>query len=160
MELLIRNQWSPGRPPRRRPLSQKRAESLLTALLRREARDTNVEVSVLFCDDPVIHSLNREYRGIDRPTDVLSFSLVEGDAEPALPAVGPTEPLPLGDLVISVETARRQAEAQGHSLAREVEWLLLHGMLHLLGYDDTTDDGLQSMIARQRAVLDEMSCSD
>jgi probable rRNA maturation factor len=131
-------------------------ERLLTVLLRRERANGNVEVSVLFCDDLVIHALNREYRRIDRPTDVLSFSLQDGDSE-MLPPAREHEPLALGDLVISLETAARQAQAQGHSLAREVEWLLLHGMLHLLGYDDTTDDGLQDMIARQRAVLDELA---
>jgi probable rRNA maturation factor len=133
-------------------------ERLLTALLRRERGDADVEVSVLFCDDPVIHTLNREYRGIDRPTDVLSFSLQGSDAGTP-PLVAEQEPVALGDVVISLETAARQAEAQGHSLAREVEWLLLHGLLHLLGYDDATDDGLQSMIARQRAILDELALS-
>jgi probable rRNA maturation factor len=139
-------------------------ETLVTALLRREGRSPNVELSVLFCDDPIIQALNRDYRGIDRPTDVLSFAQeggvrcsVFGDGE------GPVEPehrtpntehlIPIGDVVISLETAARQAQAQGHSLRREVEWLLLHGTLHLLGYDDETEDGLRSMIARQEAVL-------
>src|SRR5438876_512999 len=73
MELLTRSQWSPGRPPRRPPLSRKCMKSLVAALLRHERRDPNVELSVLFCDDPVIQALNRDYRGIDQPTDVLSF---------------------------------------------------------------------------------------
>ena len=61
----------------------------------------------------------------------------------------------LGDVVISLETAERQAKAQKHSLRREVEWLLLHGTLHLLGYDDTDEAGLQQMIERQQAVMAE-----
>ena len=65
-----------------------------------------------------------------------------------------------GDVVISLETARRQAEAQQLPLAREVEWLLLHGMLHLLGYDDATEQGLQEMVARQQAVLDELATDE
>jgi probable rRNA maturation factor len=147
-------------------------ESLVTALLRREGRDPHVELSVLFCDDPVIHALNRDYRGFDHPTDVLSFSLLEeaenAASEPGIhPPFGGREerpqgadtehPLPLGDVVISVETAERQARSQGHSLSREVEWLLLHGALHLLGYDDATEEELQAMIERQRAVLEELA---
>src|SRR5712692_9385287 len=73
MELLTRSQWSPGRTPRRPPLSRKRMESLVAALLRHDGRDPDVELSVLFCDDPVIQTMNRDYRGIDQPTDVLSF---------------------------------------------------------------------------------------
>jgi probable rRNA maturation factor len=131
-------------------------ERLLTVLLHREGRGASVELSVLFCDDRVIQALNQQYRGLDRPTDVLSFgqSSEEVGAQPGEPGM----PLPelLGDVVISLETAERQAEAQGHALSQEVEWLLLHGTLHLLGYDDATDDGLQEMIARQRGVLEEM----
>lgn len=97
----------------------------------------------MFCDDPFIRDLNREYRGFDRPTDVLSF---------------PQESLPggpdlLGDVVISVETALRQAKAQRHPLAREVAWLLCHGVLHLLGYDDETEEGLEQMRRRQQGAL-------
>ena len=140
-------------------------ESLVTALLRREGCDGDVELSVLFCDDPVIHALNRDYRGIDLPTDVLSFPLQEG-VESAVAGVGdePSYPTPdsrlptlLGDVVISVETAERQAQAQGHSLDREVEWLLLHGILHLLGYDDATEEELRAMIERQQVVLEELT---
>jgi probable rRNA maturation factor len=126
-------------------------ESLVTALLRREGRDPAVEVSLLFCDDPVIRDLNREYRGLDRPTDVLSFGL-EGPAEPTEAQLAP-----LGDIVISLETAKRQAVAQRHSYRREVAWLLLHGTLHLLGYEDTTEDGLQCMIVRQEAAMGELN---
>jgi probable rRNA maturation factor len=125
----------------------------VTALLRREGRNTDVELSVLFCDDPVIQSLNRDYRGIDQPTDVLSFS--QQEVAPDEPGFWMTQdaPQPLGDVVISLETAQRQAAAQRHSVCRELEWLLLHGTLHLLGYDDTTEDGLQDMIARQTELL-------
>jgi probable rRNA maturation factor len=98
---------------------------------------------VLFCDDTFIQGLNREYRGQDKPTDVLSFA-----QEPV-----PGGPELLGDVVISVDTARRQAQEQGHSLSREVEWLLCHGMLHLLGYDDETEEGLEQMCRRQHETL-------
>src|SRR5439155_7765993 len=108
MELLTRNQSSPDQPPRRPPLSRKRMEALVAALLRREGRDPDVELSVLFCDDPVIQALNREYRGIDRPTDVLSFAQEPedgrrqsvDDSEDGLPA---SDSRLLGDVVISLE---------------------------------------------------------
>jgi probable rRNA maturation factor len=103
----------------------------------------DAEVSVVFCDDAFIRDLNRDFRGLDEPTDVLSF---------------PQEPIPggpdvLGDVVISVETAHRQARAQRHSLTREVEWLLCHGVLHLLGYEDETEEGLERMRRRQEETL-------
>jgi len=74
--------------------------------------------------DPEIHSLNRQYRGKDKPTDVLSFPLADE-----------LHPFLLGDVVISVETATRQAQRRGHSLREELQILLIHGILHLLGYD-------------------------
>jgi probable rRNA maturation factor len=98
---------------------------------------------VVFCNDTFIRELNREYRGQDGPTDVLSFA-----QEPV-----PGGPDLLGDVVISVETAERQAREQGHSLAREVEWLFCHGVLHLLGYDDETEEGLEQMRQYQYETL-------
>lgn len=141
--------------------------SLVATLLRLEAHDPDVELSVLFCDDPVIQALNRDYRGLDCPTDVLSFAqeAEDGGHRPAGSAEGggmvlgtgdTTDSRLLGDVVISVETAERQARARGHSLRREVEWLLLHGTLHLLSYDDETEEGLQAMLRRQEAVLAEL----
>jgi probable rRNA maturation factor len=86
------------------------------------------EVSVLFLDDKGIQELNREYREIDRPTDVLSFALNEGNLPDPNPEVW-------GDIVISVESAARQAQDAGHSFENEITRLLVHGALHLLGYD-------------------------
>lgn len=92
------------------------------------------EVSVLLTDDATIRSFNLEYRGKDEPTDVLSFAMDEGDdAEPEV--VGGSEEHLLGDIVISVETAARQAEEYAHSLERETGFLAVHGLLHLLGFD-------------------------
>ena len=92
----------------------------------------SVELSIVLCDDATIQSLNREWRGKDAPTDVLSFSLREGDDDDPgllLPIVM------LGDLVLSIDTARMQAEERGHSLRDELRVLLVHGLLHLLGFD-------------------------
>lgn len=86
------------------------------------------EVSVVFVDDQEIQKLNRDYRGIDRPTDVLSFALNEGELPDPHPDIW-------GDIVISVETAARQAQEAGLSFDGEITRLLIHGALHLVGYD-------------------------
>jgi probable rRNA maturation factor len=100
------------------------------------------EVSVLFCGDARIRELNRRYRGKDRPTDVLAF-----------PA-GPESPGLLGDIAISVPYAARQARRRREPRAREIDRLLLHGFLHLLGYDHETDDGeMEALEARLRRRL-------
>lgn len=108
------------------------------------------EVSVVFADDAYIRELNRDYRGIDKATDVLSFALEEGD-EPAV-AGGPDEIL-LGDIVISLETAARQAAEFGHSLERELAYLTVHGMLHLIGHDHMDDDEKAVMRRREEEIL-------
>lgn len=97
--------------------------------------DRDLEVSVILVDDDRMRELNRTWRGVDRPTDVLSFPQLEpGEGEPHL-ASGPDAPVLLGDVVISLERAREQALEYGHSLEREVGFLTAHGILHLLGYD-------------------------
>ncbi len=111
------------------------------------------EVSLMFTDDETIHEMNREYRGIDRPTDVLSFALEEGEEEEIYG--GPEENL-LGDIIISVETAVRQAEEYGHSVEREMSFLALHGMLHLLGYDHMEEEERQEMRAQEKAILESL----
>ena len=112
--------------------------------------DDLAEVSLMFTDDETIHEMNREYRGIDRPTDVLSFALEEGEEEEIYG--GPEENL-LGDIIISVETATRQAEEYGHSVEREMAFLALHGMLHLLGYDHKEEEERKEMRAQEEAIL-------
>ena len=104
------------------------------------------ELSVLLCDDGFIQPLNKDYRGRDQPTDVLSFAMREGEL------ADPEDPL-LGDVVISVQTARRQAALQGHSAAREVQILLVHGLLHLLGQHHGDDEERRRMFAEQARLL-------
>lgn len=110
----------------------------------------NNEVSLVFCDDAYIQNLNRDYRGKDQPTDVLSFALNEGE-EPEI-VDGPAQVL-LGDIIISLETAARQAEEYNHSLEREVAYLTVHGMLHLLGYDHMTEEDKAEMRMEEEHVL-------
>jgi probable rRNA maturation factor len=102
-----------------------------------EARAKRVRLSVLLCGDRRMRVLNRRFRRIDRPTDVLSFSSFEAAESRAAARRGEF----LGDLVIDVPYAARQARRLGHGLGREVQILLAHGLLHLLGYDHETDDG-------------------
>ena len=108
------------------------------------------ELSIVLCDDAFMRPLNRDYRGKDAATDVLSFAMQEGD--------GLLEDDPvLGDLVISVETAARQAEEQGHDLDAELRVLLVHGLLHLLGYDHEVDEAeAAEMRAAEAKLLGEM----
>ncbi|MEM9862394.1 MAG: rRNA maturation RNase YbeY [Myxococcota bacterium] len=116
------------------------AAAMLQAVGRPDA-----ELSVLLCDDARIHELNRDYRGKDQATDVLAFALGEGEHVIDVDL--------LGDVVISVPTARRQASEHGQSLAAEVRTLLAHGLLHLLGYDHQTRDEYRRMMARQHVLV-------
>jgi probable rRNA maturation factor len=110
-------------------------------------RAKRVSLSVLLCGDARMRALNRAWRGVDRPTDVLSFPAFEASAARAAARRGKF----LGDLVIDVPCAARQARRRGHALGREVQILLAHGLLHLLGYDHETDGG--TMFRLQRRIL-------
>ncbi len=115
----------------------------------------SADVSVLLADDATVHALNRDYRGQDKPTDVLSFA--QRDPSPGFPT-RPSIPgvrEALGDVIISVDTAARQAEERGREIEDELALLTVHGILHLLGYDDSTEEGAEEMRARERAILGE-----
>ncbi len=103
--------------------------------------------SIVLTDDETIHRYNRDYRGVDRPTDVLSFPSDEGD-----PLEAPPDGF-LGDIMISVQRAAQQGSELGHSTEREIAFLTVHGMLHLLGYDHMQPDDEELMISRQRAIM-------
>jgi probable rRNA maturation factor len=98
--------------------------------------------------------MNRRYRGYDKPTDVLSFAQCEDRVGAPLPPRLPGQPLLLGDVVISVETAARQAEAHGVALEQELALLTVHGILHLLGYEDETEAGAERMRVREQEILE------
>ena len=107
------------------------------------------QLSVAVTTDAEIHALNRQYADEDKPTDVLSFSQEEGESFVA----PPDEPRHLGDVIISLETAERQASEAGHDLDAEMAHLLAHGILHLLGYDHIEAADEREMRDRERAVL-------
>jgi probable rRNA maturation factor len=111
------------------------------------------ELSLRLTTDEEIQTLNAQYRQKDRPTDVLAFASLEVNF-PKLPAeFSELEPLYLGDIIISIETAERQAEQQGHSLSIELAWLASHGFLHLLGWDHPDEDSLAKMLSQQETLL-------
>ena len=106
----------------------------------------DAELSIVLCDDATIHPLNRDYRGKDKPTDVLSFAQREGE-------FSFLEDNLLGDVIISIETTRRQANERDHCVETELRVLLVHGILHLLGYDHIEDDEAEIMEAKEREIL-------
>ncbi|MDO4281135.1 MAG: rRNA maturation RNase YbeY [Peptococcaceae bacterium] len=107
-------------------------------------------IGLTFTGDEEIQRINAEYRGIDRATDVLSFPMYERDDEIEL---FEDELAPFGDIVLSVPHAEAQAAAYGHSVEREVCYLVVHGLLHLAGYDHMTDDDKREMRAEEEAIL-------
>lgn len=111
---------------------------------RLENLGADLEVSVSFVDDAAMQALNNQYRGLDEPTDVLSFP--QDDLPAGLPQI-------LGDIVISLERAADQAWEYGHGLEREILYLAIHGFFHLLGYDHQTDEEESQMRAREEKVL-------
>lgn len=115
----------------------------------------NSEVSITLTDDEHIHELNKKFRGIDRATDVLSFAFHESD-EPEI--FGDTVDV-LGDIIISIERAKIQAEDFGHSTLREIVFLTVHGLLHLLGYDHIEEADRLEMEREQKFIMDELKIS-
>ena len=116
----------------------------------------NCEVSITVTDDQRIHDLNRQYRGIDRPTDVLSFAFNESD-EPEIIFDDEDHIDTLGDIIVSIDRARAQAVEYGHSFKREIIFLIVHGMLHLLGYDHMEELERREMEAEQKFVMAELN---
>ncbi|HEU4965519.1 MAG TPA: rRNA maturation RNase YbeY [Bacilli bacterium] len=138
-------------------------EQTLTAAIQAAARYEQIEagdVAVSLVDDDTIQELNRTYRQKDVPTDVLSFAMQESAGnEPEIHFAEGAEANVdnmLGDIIISVPTAKRQAVDYGHSLQREMAFLAVHGFLHLIGYDHMTEEDEKDMFARQDAILESV----
>jgi probable rRNA maturation factor len=119
--------------------------------LESEGLDGAYHVTISIVDDERIRELNSAHRGIDKVTDVLSFPLLDEDA--AAFVLPPDTPTYLGDVVIAIDQARRQAEEYGHSFERELAYLTAHGLLHLLGYDHEDDEEKVQMRAREEEIL-------
>ena len=122
--------------------------SAIKCLKHENVHPSEVEVSIVFVDDSHIAALNREYRGLDGPTDVLSFPM----DDPGIPG---DEPVPLGDIVISLETVERETQDSGEFL-NYLALLVVHGLLHLLGYDHESDEDAEVMEGLEAQVLAEL----
>lgn len=130
-------------------LKQVAVEEFCEFVLREENVPDNSEVSISFVNDQKIHKLNKQYRNIDSKTDVLSFECDYPDENNKR-----EEAIILGDIIIAPDVARNQAEEYGNSFLQEIELLLCHGLLHLLGYDHIEDEDAEIMEAREKEILE------
>lgn len=135
----------------------KEIEELLQFAAKKLSLLDETEMSVTFMDNPSIQEINRTYRGKDAPTDVISFAL-EDEGEDEIPVIfeEDDEPMPrvLGDIMISIDRAKEQAEEYGHSYDRELGFLAVHGFLHINGYDHMTPEDEAEMFGLQKEILD------
>ena len=127
----------------------KKVEEVLEYALKKEKLD-NTSFNVIIVNNDFIHDLNKNYRGIDRVTDVITFALEDDDSL----VVGSEERI-LGDIYISLDKARSQAEEYGHSFLREICFLAVHGFYHLLGYDHMNEEEEKIMFSKQEEVLND-----
>ena len=131
----------------------------VTAALACEGVDVPCQVSVLITDDAGIHEINKQFRDVDRPTDVLSFPLQNFVPEAFDEADGQFDPetgtMPLGDIVVSTDRIKSQAQEFGHSRRRELSYLLVHSVMHLLGYDHMDEGEMKKQMRRhEKAVME------
>jgi probable rRNA maturation factor len=124
-------------------------EKVLYSAIKHEKLE-NVFFNLIIVDNKYIHELNKTYRNIDRVTDVITFALEDDDT-----VIVPSEERILGDIYISLDRAKEQAEEYGHSLLRELSFLAVHGFYHLLGYDHMTKEDEKIMFQKQEEVLEE-----
>lgn len=129
------------------PQLEVKLEKVAQVCLEIEEVDSSAEISLVFVDDDEIQILNKTYREKDMPTDVLSFPLWDGEEEDV------SGEILLGDIIISLETAQRQAEEYGHTLEREIAYLMVHGLLHLLGYDHMDTEEKKVMRQKEEEIL-------
>ncbi len=148
---------------------EKAAESIIEQALDYLKCPYEVQVNLTLTDNEGIHQINKEYRQIDRPTDVLSFPLIDYEEPNVFPENLEeaaedyfdldTGELMLGDIIISVEKCKEQAAEYGHSVLREYSFLIVHSILHLFGYDHMEDDERAVMEQKQREILDAAGIS-
>ena len=129
-------------------------QEIAAATLSAENAADNAEMGIVITGQQQIQQLNRDYRNIDRPTDVLSFPMQEGDdPDFASPPDGISH---LGDVIISCPQAEKQAKEHGHTLKKEMATLIIHGVLHLLGYDHIENEEAEAMESRERQILQDI----
>lgn len=152
MEILVKSRVKRKgfKPSLARKVARRTVEVVRSSLAAKRSRAgkgyQETQMSILFCEDAYIKRLNREYRGVDTATDVLAFSMQEGRFSKVHPEI-------LGDVLISLETASRQAKSYGHSLDKEIALLVAHGILHLLGYDHLKKKDKELMRKKEKEIL-------
>ena len=137
------------------PETENLFNDVITESLRYEEFDPQCEISLSIVNNDEIQEINKQYRNIDAPTDVLSFQLLTFE-EGEQADVNENDEIMLGDIIISIEKAISQAEEYGHGLKRELAFLTAHSMLHLMGYDHMEDDEREEMFEKQEAILNNL----
>lgn len=127
-------------------------EDIVEEVLDYEGYSDDYDISISFVDNKEIHELNKQFRGVDRATDVLSFPMLSDEFEEV-----EYEEMSLGDIVVSLERALEQSIEYGHSFEREVCFLVCHSMFHLLGYDHDTEENTREMREKEEAVLTKLN---
>lgn len=157
MKLTIYNRQKVCKIPKE---TLKLLEKAVKLCVKKEEFSYTCEACITLTDNTTIQEMNKEHRDIDKATDVLSFPLLEyvnGEPEILPGDIDPeTNRISLGDIIISVEKASEQAESYGHSIERELAFLAVHGILHLLGYDHEKEQDEKIMFDKQEQVLDEI----
>ncbi len=151
LELRVRVRRATGARPNR-PMLRRVCEHVL----RGEGAIGAAQLTLAIVDDDEIRAINREHRGIDRPTDVLSFSLVDPTTDQRGFVTPPNCPTELGDIVVSYPRVLAQAEEYGHSPERELAYLVVHGLLHILGHDHERDGERAVMREREETALAQL----
>lgn len=132
---------------------QERYDYILSVIKKILELKYDYDLSVSFVSEKAIQDLNKDYRGIDKVTDVISFALMDDEIK----IHGLEDELDLGDIFICVDQAKRQASDLNQSIEKELEFLFIHGVLHLLGYDHMTEEDEETMFSLQRSIVDEIS---
>ena len=135
------------------PNEEKLIKKVIETVLKEEDIIQELEIYVTLTNNESIHKTNLEQRNVDRPTDVLSFPMFEREEIHFLKENNKQEPTILGDIIVSIEKVKEQAEEYGHSFERELAYLVTHGMLHLLGYDHMIEDEKAQMRKREEEIL-------
>ena len=140
------------------PLKKNWLQGIVLKTLEAEGIASSAEIGLVITDSKTIQELNKTYRGDDKPTDVLAFHMITGTSqEPEQPFIGPPDGMHhLGEVVISYTQAIKQAQEQGHSIERELALLIIHGVLHLLGYDHELPHENQLMRAKENDILGKL----
>lgn len=135
------------------PNEEKLIKKVVETVLKEEGIIQDLEIYITLTNNEEIHQTNKETRNVDRPTDVLSFPMFERDEIHLLKEINKEEPNILGDIIVSIEKVKEQAEEYGHSFERELAYLVTHGMLHLLGYDHMIEEEKAQMRKREEEIL-------